>query len=502
MPFKAALLASFLVLPSGTWAQLARNAVYRTDFNSSFKFSDSQIQAARLDSALTTSLENNINFDRSQLAFGGSREDDFYTLPPLSNETSPLQPGQVLKVQAFTDQTAYSTPPNTALSRIIYTTTNFNGTVIPASAFILWPYTPRQFGSPLHSAHSNRGKSDVAKKAPVVVWAHGTSGFFAPQNPSSHRALWYDDSAPFPLAEAGYAVFAPDFAGLGIGNSWDGSEIPHQYHASPATAHDSLYGLRAALAAFPEKLSRDFVAMGHSQGGGVAWGIAEVLAEEKDEFADLLPGYKGAIAASPTTDVFGTPERSFIVAVVGQGLHSIFSSFDLSQWLTPLGVARVKLARDLELGVGPMIELLLSGEDILRSDWTETWFADAFSKLGNAGHKDFKGPLLVLQGTEDSYVPYSITTKTVEDSWRRHPDHDLEYVVSQGVGHVPDLRATKSIWLRWIDDRLAGKPLEKRGSVRTDLESLLPIEQYLSYDNTFQAWGGLPQYQYQVPLAV
>lgn len=496
------MVAWLAFLSSLTSAQLPLNAIYRTDFNSSFTFSASQIQAGQLDSVLIKSLENNINFDRSQLAFGGPREDDFYRLPSLTNETGPLQPGQLLKVQAFTDQTAYSIPPNTALSRIIYTTTNFNGTVVPASAFILWPYTPRQFRSQSHLAHSNKSKSNVTKRAPVVIWAHGTSGFFAPQSPSSHRALWYDDSAPFPLAEAGYAVFAPDFAGLGIGNSWDGSEIPHQYHASPATAHDSLYGLRAALTAFPDKLGQDFVAMGHSQGGGVAWAIAEALAEEKDEFADLLPGYKGAIAASPTTDVFGSPERSFLAAVVGQMLHSIFPTFGLGQWLTPLGVARVKLAKDLELGVGPIVELLLSGNDILRPDWNETWFADTFSRLCNAGHKDFEGPLLVLQGTDDHYVPYSITTKTVEETWSRHPDHDLEYVVAQGVGHVPDLHATKSIWLRWIDDRLAGKPLNKRGSARTDLESLLPIEQYLSYDNTFQAWAGLPQYQYQVPLAV
>lgn len=148
--------------------------------------------------------------------------------------------------------------------------------------------------------------------------------------PSAHRGLWYAHQAPFALAEAVYDVLAPDYAGLGISTSWDGSEIPHQYHASPATAGDALYSMRAALKAFPKKLNENYVVMGHSQGGGVAWAVAEALTVRKDEFADLVPGYKGTIAASPTTDVFSGPSP-FMLQTVGLILRSIVPSFQLDE---------------------------------------------------------------------------------------------------------------------------------------------------------------------------
>ncbi|KAK3314487.1 Alpha/Beta hydrolase protein [Apodospora peruviana] len=460
-------------------------AVYRADFNSSFKLTPSQIQTAQLDNVLVETIENIVNADRSQFAFGGPRQDDFYTIPPLTNTTGPLKPGQLLKVQPFTDPRAYAIPPNTALSRIMYTTTNFNGTVIPTSGFIFWPFIPR----------------NSRKKAPVVVWAHGTSGFFGQQAPSAHRSLWYDHKAPFTLVLAGYAVFAPDYAGLGVSASWDGSPIPHQYHASPATAHDALYGLRAALKAFPDTLGVDFIVMGHSQGGAAAWAVAEALALEPQEFADLSPGYNGAIAASPTTRVF-EGLTSYILPSVGQMLHSIFPSFQPTDWLTDLGAAQLQLAREIEGGIGVLTQLMMTGNNTVRQDYNKTWYADAFARLGDAGRKDFKGPLLVLQGDQDPLVWYNVTMKTVEETCKRFPHRDLEVVVAKGVGHTPVLDATRPLWLRWIEDRFDGKPLAGKGGMRTELMSFLPVERYMRTGNSVPLWAGLPEFGYLATLSV
>ena len=305
MIFNLRIVAA-LFSASSVLAQIPPAKVYTSDFNSSFSLTLAQIEAAELDEATVDSLNIVLRYDRSQLAFGGPYEDDFYALPPL---TGPLQAGQVLKVQDVTDASAYSIPAGTALSRILYTTQNLNGTVIPTSGFILWPYAPRRFESDAPDS-----------KAHVVVWAHGTSGFFRTQNPSSQRPLWYAHNAPFALALAGYAVFAPDFAGLGVSESWDGSEIPHEYNASPAQARDSLYGFRAAKKAFPDYLGGDFVVIGHSQGGGTAWGVAEALAAEEETFADLQEGYKGSIPVSPTTVLFES-SPDFVIPPVALGLH-------------------------------------------------------------------------------------------------------------------------------------------------------------------------------------
>lgn len=480
-------------------SQIHLAAPYSSGFNSTFTLTSRQIEDARLDPVLAESIQTMIRFERTQLVSGGPRHDDFYTLPTLN--TTALQPGVLLKVQTHTDPTSYALPPNTALSRILYTTTDANGTVIPTSGFLLWPFL---------AAHA------VNNKAPLVVWLHGTSGFFGSQAPSAHRWLWYGASGPFALAQAGHVVFAPDYAGLGVpsmSSSWNMNTttttkaIPHQYHLSRTTARDALFGVRAALAAFPDKLAPRFVALGHSQGGGAAWALAEELARDASasSFPDLSAAYRGAVAASPTTRVFSGPQP-FMAAAVALHLASLFPGFVEEDWLTPLGAARARLARDIEGGVGVLASLLFERpqREILRADWDRaSWYADAFAALGDAGGKRFTGPLLVVQGTEDGYVPYSVTAETVGVTAGRFLGGEhLEFLVARGVGHVPVLEATRARWLAWIADRLEAKPVARRGFVRTEVSGFVAAERYLKTANSVPLWAGLPEYEYQVALSV
>jgi len=352
----------------------------------------------------------------------------------------------------------------------------------------------------------------AAIKAPAVLWTHGTSGFFASAAPSSHRALWYGDAAPFPLALAGYAVVAPDYAGLGISAAWGnhtttGTKIPHQYLMSRVSAHDGLYALRAARAAFADKLDERFVAMGHSQGGGVAWGVAEVLEEAQEEFRDLTSGYRGTVAGSPSTDVF-SGQLSFIAPFVGLGLASVFPSFRLADWFTPAGAARMELFQELEGGIGVAQQLFVGDGtvQILKEGWNATWYVEAYGKLANAGRRPFRGPMLVLQGTEDFYVPYSVTNASVAATCNMYPESELELLSVNGTGHVPTLDATRQIWMNWIQARFEGKPAaaaaKKRGCQRKELRSFLPVRQYLKVGNSFSQWAGALEYSYQVPLGL
>ncbi|KAI0847620.1 putative secretory lipase [Daldinia vernicosa] len=484
------LLATVSLTVSLVEAQAPLNVEQSTGFNSSFALSNSQIESANLSSTAVTNINIAINFDRSQLANGGPAEDSFYDLPPLSG--TPI-PGTLLKVQEFTNASSFVIPPNTALSRILYTTSNLNGTVVPASAFILWPFTPKKFQT---------GNGSESTKAPAVLWTHGTEGFFASAGPSTHRALWYGHEAPFTLALAGYAVVAPDYAGLGIHKSWDGSEIPHQYLMSQTSGHDALYALQASLEAFPDVLDERFAVIGHSQGGGVAWGVAEVLAAKgDDEFKGLVDGYLGTIAVSPTTDAF-VGQLGFILPWIGMILPSIFPDFDLSTWLTPLGIARTKLLQEVEGGAGVSTQLFLSGDKIIQDGYDKTWYVDAYGKLANAGRKAFKGPLLVIHGTEDYYIPENVTAATVRATCEAFPDGDLEYLVVNGTWHVPTLDATRQTWLKWIEDRFEGRALEKAGCVKSSLESFLPLERYQATGNSFPQFAGLPEFSYQVPLGL
>lgn len=485
------LLAASASLASLAGAQAPPPAVSQsTGFNSSFSLSSAQIQSAQLSDELATSIENIVNFDRSQYAHGGAREDDFYNLPPLVNSTH-LKSGQLLKVQAVTEPTAFAIPPSTALSRILYTSQTLNGTVIPASAFILWPFSPRTFGD--------------STAAPVVLWGHASSGPFADWAPSAHRGLWHANTAPFTLAQAGYVVVAPDYAGLGVDATWDGTAILHPYLHSPTGAGDALDALRASRDAFPEKLTDEYVVAGHSQGGGVAWAVAEALASE-DRFADLVDGFKGAVAGSPTTNLF-TTAPAFIAPWVGQMLHTIFPDFDISTWLTPLGIARLDLFKALQGGISMTQQLFLSEGKFVKPDYTaQSYHADAYANISNVGRKPFQGPLLVIQGTDDFIVPYDVTKDTVEATWdfleESGDDADLEFLVAHGMGHVPSLEATRRQWLQWIEDRFEGRPVPVRGAVRTDLESYLPVGSYQTVGTSFPQWAGAPEYTYEVPLGL
>ncbi|KAI1753906.1 hypothetical protein F4782DRAFT_494352 [Xylaria castorea] len=509
--------------------QAISNKVQSTGFNSTFTLSAAQIKAANLSASAAANLEAAVRFDRSQLANGGTYEDDFYTLPPLvagvdNGTTEEQQPGKLLKVQRVTDPGSFTLPSNTALSRILYTTTNLNGTVIPNSAYVLWPFQPRVFPSSSSSSsssssasgHNSTAAAGKAMSAPVVLWSRGTAGFFGPAAPSTNRGLWYANSAPFTLALDGYAVVASDFGGLGVDKSWDGSDIPHQYLASRVSARDGLYALRAAREAFAGLLSDEFVSFGHSQGGGVAWGVAEVLAEKKkeegkesdEEFADLTAGYRGSIAGSPTTDLFtGTPY--LILPFVSLGLKGIFPSFDLTEWFTALGIARLALFREIRGGIAEAQSLFLdpgSSGPVIKASYNETWYVDAYGRLGNVGSRPFVGPLLVIQGTEDQYIPYDVTTKTVEDTCQFLASEkiggDLEYLVVNGTGHVPTLDATRPIWLGWIADRFEGRPVERSGCVTTNLKSWLPLENYIPITNSYLQFAGEPEYSFETPLGL
>ncbi|RBR11734.1 hypothetical protein FVER53590_13050 [Fusarium verticillioides] len=466
---------------------------FSTGFNSSFSLSAAQIKAANLSETVADSVNTVINFHQSSLANGGPKQDDFYTLPEKPTD---LRSGQVLKVQEVTDPAPFSIAPGSSLSRILYTTRNFNGTIIPASAYILWPFLPRQFNS----------KTDG--KAPAVLWAHGTSGYFIDSAPSAHRGLYYENVVPLSLAQEGYAVVAPDFAGLGVVKSWDGSEIPHQYFATPAGAQDTLFAMEAALEAFSNRLSGKFTIMGHSQGGGIAWGAAESLAKGKDTsgrkaFAELLKGYVGTITIAPVTKPLTTP-RLFSSYSASIALSSIFHDFRPSQWLTPLGIARQKLMKQIggSVAAGQQLFFTESQSVFEKQDWyNSSYHAAAFDKLGTVGDKPFAGPLLVIQGTEDVFIAATTTNKTVTDTASLYPNSSLSYMYVDKFGHTPIISGVRSLWMAWLDDRFQGKK-QPRGLQRTYVSGWLGDDKHFFGSNGYLQWSGAPEYIYQNPGAV
>ena len=230
---------------------------------------------------------------------------------------------------------------------------------------------------------------------------------------------------PFPMALAGYAVVAPDYLGLGV------ADVRSPYFVFPSQANDLFHSIAAARKAWPDLLSKQFVVAGQSQGGGVAWASAQ------RQFERPVDGYLGTVAASPFTDVLGAiaaddlAQNNGRVAAIAQGLSSVLPTFELSEWLTDAGIARLRLLQDIQ-GCGVTGAQLFSAEDgtvqILQDGWNLTSSAAWYKKVSSNGARPFAGPMLVLQGTEDPNANEAVTTESVRQTCRMYPDSQLEYI--------------------------------------------------------------------------
>lgn len=216
-------------------------------------------------------------------------EDDFAKYDaPLGD-----QPGVLLAAEPFDRKM----PENSAATRILYTTTGLDGSIVLATGLVIVP------------------ADAPAEPLPVILWAHGTTGVgvhCAPtlvSDPLGAGAMMFPD---LPLNQ-GWALVAPDYIGLG-------ASAPHPYMVGRPTAHSSLDAVRAARQLESVSLSDDTVVWGHSQGGGSALWIGI----EAEEYAPDVP-LLGVAAMSPASDL---PE--FIDSMLSGLGGPIFGGFIIS----------------------------------------------------------------------------------------------------------------------------------------------------------------------------
>lgn len=378
-----------------------------------------------------------LEFEKTNWADGSVGNDPFYDAP---QEAINAPPGTLLKIEKATDTTKYSLPPTAALSRFIYQSETLRGSKVPVSGFVLWPYSPRS-------------RPDGY---PVVAWAHGTSGFDANAAPSHHKNLWQHFLAPYQIALQGYVVVATDYAGLGVKKHPSGQPIVHAYMASPTQANDIAHSITAARAAFPE-LSRDFVVVGHSQGGGAAWAVAQRAA------VTAMPGYLGAVAVSPYTNILNMENEitTFLPAALSTGLASAFPDFKPGDLLTAEGQKRLDMVHQMSLGTNSAFAFL-SEADVLNPDWRENQHVQEYMSLTSTGGKAIKGPLLIIHGKADPVLTVPVTETAVKRTAELFPSSQIEYTALPDVTHVSALPASQWVWMDWIGDRFAGRAVEPR----------------------------------------
>lgn len=471
---KSCVFSTLHLVLALTWLNYAYLIQTQSAFTLPAKITPNQRKQAGISSELAENVMVALNFERSNWANGSVTFEDFYRVP-LDAADAPA--GALLKLQRNANTSAYTVPPNTAISRFMFQTKTFNGSTVPASAFILWPFMPRN--QPDGGGY------------PVVGWAHGTSGGFGNCAPSHIRNLWYQFATPYTLVLQGYVVVAPDYAGLGVDRDAKHNRILHQYLANPSHANDLFYSVQAAQSAF-KTLSKQFIVMGHSQGGGAAWGAAQRQA--------LMPvdGYLGSIAGSPLTSLVDTivitnitsPTANSGAGLVARSLSSIFPEFNLSSVLTPTGLKRFALHSEIQ-GCQSVVLELLNEPDLVQSDWSQAFYVQRYQNLTGNGGRPIAGPLLVIHGEADTAVPFQTTTRAIDKTCELYPNSQLEYATIADVTHVPVMYASQRVWLKWIEDRFAGvtAPRECR---RSNYTSARPYHYYQKEVNWFIEFAEKP----------
>ena len=372
-----------------------------------------------------------LDFEKAIRVKDSVLDDPFYQVPL---ESSQAAPGTLLKVDKDVDTKPYLIPAGTTLSKIVYQSEKLNGIPVPVSGFILWPYAAR--------SHQDGYR--------VVAWAHGTSGANADHAPSNYKNLCQHFLAPYQLALQGYVVIGTDYAGLGVQKDASGASIMHEYLASPSQGNDVVHSVSAARMAFPE-LSKNFVVVGHSQGGGAAWAVAQRAA------SNSIPGYLGAIAISPYTN-FLNEESIFgprVAATICGGIASSFPDFNPQDILTPEGEKRISVMSQTGAGVAAAIAIVHKA-DLVKPDWRTNPYVQKYGALTGNGGKPIQGPLLIIHGEADAINSSGTAKAAVEKTANLFPSAQLESVWLPDVGHAPALGASQRLWMDWIADRYNG----------------------------------------------
>lgn len=352
----------------------------------------------------------------------------FYDTPsPLP----PGQPGQLIRSQAVGD---YALPKDVHAVRVLYHSRSASGADVAASEVVLLPPgNPPQGGWP------------------VIAWAHGTSGVAQICAPSLMKDLYYGTEGLFPMVQAGFAVIAVDYAGLG-------TKGPHQYISLDAQANDVINGVKAAYDAVAH-LSPRWVVDGHSQGGGASWFVAQQEAALRD------PGFLGAVSVAGAVNMPSmmhymvvNGSDAFYAVFLAYGIKARFPQFNVADMLTKRALAQYDAMTTKgcwSYGYATQLSGLL-GKSAVKPGVTDNPWVKKFVAEDDSLTRRPAQPLLVLAGGADRSVPPQSIRQVAAEACRQ--GYHLQFRVFPGLDHDPLMDKSTPYQLRWINARFAGKP--------------------------------------------
>lgn len=370
----------------------------------------------------------------------------FYAAP----DSVPTEPGQLLRTERLSE----GVPHGAEAWRMLYTTTNADGTAALSSGTII---APKQRGSdPL----------------PLLSIAHGTTGVAAKCAPSLSATPFADGAGAAleqMVTEHGWVAVTSDYIGLGTAGT-------HPYLVGEAEARNVLDAARAAQQFTELTLTSNTVVWGHSQGGQGALWTGQLAAEYAPEI-----GIAGVAAFAPAANLYGLAEVNkneatgkTVSAYIAATWNELFPELDLAAELTPGSSRGVEKIQDLCFNGQDVLAAILRGTQVPNQIFPDSVLAGDFGRLlrEQTPTGPFPAPVLVAQGLADPLVRPEQQREWVAD--RCAADAELEYREYAGLDHLSLVAADSPLTtelVTWTLDRWAGTPTRGTCTAGTTDES-------------------------------
>ncbi|RAH73791.1 uncharacterized protein BO66DRAFT_417646 [Aspergillus aculeatinus CBS 121060] len=275
------------------------------------------------------------------------------------------------------------------------------------------------------------------------------------------------------LIENGYAVVAPDYAGLGNNTTL------HQYLSLPAHANNLYYAMVAARKALPHTFISEWMSVGHSQGGGAVWKLLE---------SELVKTYGageplGTVALAPVSRIYDMTVLTAEAVLTA----SNYASYDITYealWL-PLALKRVTPGIDLSIVSNTFLQCVdiaelaqvcyysimplgygLRPSEIIRNTSAlvnNVPFQAGQDAMAPANGGTLDTPMRIVQGSNDTDILPQISVRSFNASCLS--GNEVHMSVYADMDHTDVLKASSPEWLGFIRDRFERKSTSGRCSV-------------------------------------
>jgi alpha-beta hydrolase superfamily lysophospholipase len=344
------------------------------------------------------------------------------------------QPGTIIR-----EEPIRGAPAGGAAHRVLYRSTAADGKPIAVSGVVILPA----------GAMPQDGW-------PIVAWAHPTTGIVPRCAPSLAIFLFQQIAGSRQLLDAGYAIAATDYPGLG-------TAPPHPYLVGDSEARAMIDSVRAARLFPGMSNSNRYVAWGHSQGGQAALFAGMISGSYAPEL-ELI----GVAAAAPATDL-ATLMTDDLNTTGGRNL----TAMTVWSWSRVYDAPPESVIAPLAMPVVDLLakECIESPFDILQRARTAAPLAKEFLIVKNpADIEPWKSllarntpgllpstiPVFLAQGSGDHLVRPQVTL----DYMKRlcEGGSEVRMLVMPNVSHGMAGHDSADAAAAWIADRFAGRP--------------------------------------------